>query len=58
VKRIRRNHRPANRLLGNGACRFPLQLPPLVAISRKMLATNVGRSIQRHATGNLHGRAS
>jgi AcrR family transcriptional regulator len=41
----------ASQLLGVALCRYVLKLPPVVAMSQSTLVREVGRTIQRYATG-------
>jgi AcrR family transcriptional regulator len=41
----------SSQLLGLAFCRYILKLPPVVAMSQERLVTEVGRTIQRYATG-------
>lgn len=41
----------ASQLLGMALCRYILKFPPMVSMPREMLVTEVGRTIQRYATG-------
>jgi len=41
----------ASQLLGVALCRYILKFPPMVAMPREMLVVEVGRTIQRYATG-------
>ena len=44
----------ASQLLGMALCRYILRLPPMVSMPREMLVKEVGRTIQRYATGEEH----
>ena len=41
----------ASQLLGMALCRYILKFPPMVSMPREMLVKEVGRTIQRYATG-------
>jgi AcrR family transcriptional regulator len=41
----------ASQLLGMAMCRYVLKVPPVVAMPRERLITEVGRTLQRYVTG-------
>jgi AcrR family transcriptional regulator len=41
----------ASQLLGMALCRYILKFPPMVSMPREMLVKQIGRTIQRYATG-------
>jgi AcrR family transcriptional regulator len=43
----------SSQLLGLALCRYVLKLPPVVGLSQDMIIREVGRTIQRYATGEM-----